>query len=250
MKTLEQAWFMMRADLRGSKLRFLIMVVLTLGINFMLAYSLGLIVESLGTVPFTGSSRPTLDRLMADFMFLSLMPILGFFFSQRSLNYLSEDSYTRMLAYLTKLPVPAAAVMCRRKLEALLAFALNGFLYFGMMYGITDALWDIFSPSAYLAFALTWIGYGMVVNGGYMAIELLFSGKKYLGLSVLGVFFTMGGAAGIHLCGISLFDYSLTSSVKWGLASPVMWTWLLLGGLSIQLFSRLTLLKLKRRDLQ
>ncbi len=102
---------------------------------------------------------------------------------------------------------------------------------------------------AFIAFAITWIGVGLIVSGLYIFIEYLFSGKAYLGLTVLIVVISWGISFLVLLGGGNLFLYSISVSKEWGLLSPIMWGTLLLGTISVQLFSKWTIHRLKSRDL-
>lgn len=101
MKTLKDSWFMLRSDFRGDKLKILGTLVIT--VVFM-SYLGGL--TSLIANDVLGEQDRT---MLADFLFLSFIPLLGLTFSRRSMKYWSEDSYTKMLVYLRTLPIPAAS---------------------------------------------------------------------------------------------------------------------------------------------
>ncbi|MNP80839.1 hypothetical protein D3C76_1790420 [compost metagenome] len=60
---------------------------------------------------------------------------------------------------------------------------------------------------------------------------------------------SLGGAVLIKLAGGNLFLYTIKCSQQWGLLSPLMWGALLFGTVSVQLFSKWTIHRLKSRDL-
>ncbi|WP_410513311.1 hypothetical protein PaeBR_02280 [Paenibacillus sp. BR2-3] len=186
---------------------------------------------------------------ITDFMLMSLLPILGFTYSRRSFKYWSEDSYTKMLAYLQSLPIPIAVILCKRKLQALLSFALNGILYFGLIYALSGDLRTELSPLPYVVFALTWIGYGLVMTGVYVAIEFLCSGKIYCWMTILIMALCAGASLLVKLAGGNLLFYTISYSKEYGVASPLMWGSFLAGVISIQLLAKWTMQRLKKRDL-
>ncbi|WP_313639481.1 hypothetical protein MHH52_02645 [Paenibacillus sp. FSL K6-0276] len=241
MRTLKDSWFIMRSDFRGDKLKILWTFLITV---IFMCYLGGM--TSLVTNDVLGNQDRT---MIADFLLLSLMPLIGFSFSRRSMKYWSEDSYTRMLAYLRSLPIPINVILTRRKFQAVVSFALNGLLFFGIVYLLGENFRKELAVPSYIAFAITWIGVGLIVSGVYIFIEYLCSGKAYLCLTVLIVVLSWGISFLVTLGGGNLFLYSISSSKEWGLLSPIMWGSLLLGTISVQLFSKWTIHRLKSRDL-
>lgn len=109
MRTLKDSWFMLRSDFRGDKLKILGTLVITV---IFMCYLGGM--TSLVANDVLGEQDRT---MITDFLFLSFIPLLGLTFSRRSMKYWSEDSYTKMLVYLRTLPIPAAVILSRRKLQ-------------------------------------------------------------------------------------------------------------------------------------
>jgi hypothetical protein len=242
MTTLKHALVIARSDFRGDRLN--LVWILLWSILFMGGY-MGMLTGSM----LDGVLGDGETKTIADVMMFTFVPMLGFTFSKRTMRYLSEDTYTRILAYMRSLPVPITVVMCKRKLQSVSSFALNGVMFFGLIYAVSPHMRQELPFTDYLAFALTWIGYGLAVSGLYIFIELLFSGKLYCLYIFLFMGLIIGLAVLIGLAGGNLFLYSVTVSQKWGLLSPLMWSTLLLGTVSVQLFSKWTIHRLKSRDL-
>ncbi|MRN55478.1 hypothetical protein [Paenibacillus monticola] len=243
MKTIKDAWFMIQGDFRGDKLRVLWTFLFSILFMGYLALLTGMVVDDvLDSNGQTGS-------LLVDFLLVSLIPMLGFTFSRRTMKYWSEDPYTKTLAYFRSMPIPSAVILCKRKFQAVLAFVLNGGLFFVLMYILSSHLRIELSLSSYLSFALSWVGLGLVLTGVYISMELLVSGRAYFWLTILIVLLSMGSTFLIWLAGGNLFLYSISYSQEWGLLSPIMWGMLLLGMISVQLFSKWTIHRLKSRDL-
>ncbi|MBW4084248.1 hypothetical protein [Paenibacillus sp. S150] len=240
MTTIKDVWVIIRGDFRADKLKLVWALAFSILLMGYMSLFMSLIFdETLGA----GG-----ERMTADFMLLAMIPMLGFTFSRRTMKYWSEDSYTRMLAYMRSLPVPAFVILCKRKLHAVISFALNGMLYFGLTYVLSGQIREDLSVPAYLVFALTWIGYGFILTGLYIFVELLVSGKAYCCIFFLVMLLSLGIALLIRLAGGNLFLYSIQCSKEWGFASPLMWGTLLLGTVSVQVFSKWTLYRLKSRD--
>ncbi|MHA0857114.1 hypothetical protein ACH8E3_09555 [Paenibacillus sp. CMAA1364] len=183
-----------------------------------------------------------------DILFLTLIPMLGFYFSRHAFKYLTEDSYTQMLIYLRTLPISPQVIMCYRYIQMLIAFAINGVIVFSIIYGF-GRLGTGVSIGDYICFTLTWIGYALAVTGIYIHLEFTCSGKKYFWMSMV-----IMGASVIVGMTIQLFDgnlllYTLRMSQEWGTRSPVMWGALLVGVISLALMRKLTIRRLQERDL-
>ncbi|MDT3428268.1 hypothetical protein J2Z22_003860 [Paenibacillus forsythiae] len=241
MQIWKDSWFMIRGDLRGGKIRLILTALFTIVFMFYLAGLTGLF--------FNEAAQTHQRSVLPDYFLLAIVPFLGFAYSRRTMKYWSADSYTKMLAYLRSLPIPLSAVLCKRKLQSVMCFALNGVLFFGLVYALAGHLRASLSPLGYVVFSITWIGYGLAVMGLYIFFEFLYSGKAYFWLLLLTMLISFGGAMLVKLSGGNLLFYSLACSKEWGLLSPLMWGTLLGGTVSVQLFSRWTIHRLKRRDL-
>ena len=241
MTTLKNAWVIVRSDFRGDRLKLLWALLFAIVFMGYMSALTGMVVDD--------AVGRTDGKLLSDFLLVSMIPMLGFTFSRRTMKYLAEDSYTRMLAYMRSLPVPAAVILCKRKLSTLFSFALNGTLYFGLIYALSANMRSELSLPAYLAFAFTWIGYGLVISGMYIFVEFMVSGKAYFWSMIIFMVLSMGVTLLVSRAGGNLLLASVDISKEWGLLSPLMWGSLLLGTVSVQLFSKWTIHRLKSRDL-
>ncbi|BCG57056.1 hypothetical protein [Paenibacillus sp. URB8-2] len=241
MQTWKDSWFMIRGDLRGDKIRLMLTLLISIIFMTYLGGLMGLLIND--------SAQIQQRSVLPDYMLLAMIPFLGFAYSRRTMKYWSADSYTKMLAYLRSLPIPLNAVLCKRKLQSVICFALNGVLFFGLVYALAGHLRASISPLGYVVFSFTWIGYGLAVMGLFIFIEFLYSGKAYFWLLLLVMLISFGAAMTVKFSGGNLLLYTLACSKEWGLLSPLMWGTLIAGTVSVQLFSRWTIHRLKSRDL-
>lgn len=232
----KQAWWLTRNEFKKDKLQWLWTAI------FMIYTG------SMSGVLLIGQQESNLVNPVVDAFFLIMLPFQGFLFSRRSFRYIQEDSYTQMLAYYRRLPIPNETVMWSRLQQSLIAFAYNGFFFYGSLYAVRlhteNFTWD-----QYLAFALSCTGYGLLITGLYIYGEFLFSGKKYLLLSFLFLPMTIVISLVIRMSGNYGFWYVIHYSKAWGLLSPMMWIAMVAGSAVLWGFSRLTLRKLAVRDL-
>lgn len=238
MENAKKAWSIILKDLKCEKKYF----VWSLVYSAYMAFTFGLAIK--GQMEEPKYLNPVIDGL-----FLLLVPMLGFYFCRRSFKYLSEDSYTQMIAFFRVLPIPDHVVIVYRVIQIFLAFTANGIVFFGLMYFIIEPAQNQMSLIEYLAFVLTWIGYGITISGVYMYFEFSNNGKGYF----KSTFIILAGAvivAGIiKLCGGNMLLSSIDLANRWSMLSPLMWGMLVTAAASLVLFSELTKRKLRTRDL-
>ncbi|MDT0125218.1 hypothetical protein Q9R46_21310 [Paenibacillus sp. RRE4] len=232
----KQAWWLTRNEYRKDKLQWLWSAV------FMIYTG------SMSGVLLIGQEQSDFINPVVDAFFLIMLPLQGFLFSRRSFRYIQEDSYTQMLAYYRRLPIPNETVMWSRLQQALIGFVYNGLFFYGSLYAVRlhtlDFTWD-----QYLAFALSCTGYGLLITGLYIYGEFLLSGKKYLLLSFMFLPIGIVTSILIRFSGNYGFWYVIQYSKWWGLLSPVMWIAVVAGLATLWVVSRSTLKKLALRDL-
>lgn len=241
MTTLQHAWVIVRSEFRGD--RWKLLWSLLFAILFMGYFSAitGMVIDD----TLTGHDK----QLLSDVLMVTMMLMLTITFSRRTMKYISEDSYTRMLAYMRALPVPVAAILCKRKLDTLFAVVMNGTLYFSLIYLLSPGIRAELPPASYLAFAFTWIGYSLIIAGMYIIIEFSVSGVVYFWIISAVMLLALGISGLIYLAGGNILLFTVDVSRSWGLGSPLMWGALAAGALSMQLFSKWTIHRLKSRDL-
>lgn len=238
MENARKAWFIMQKDLRCEK-RYLVWTVVY---AVYMAVMIGMAVRG-------QMEAPEYVSPVTDGMFLLLIPMLGFYFSRRSFKYLSEDSYTQMLAYFRALPISDHVIISYRLLQMFIAFSINGIVFFGIMFWTAEPMRSGMSLAGYAAFALTWIGYGLAISGPYMYFEFAKHGKAYFRSTLILFGGAIAAAVVIKICGGNMLLYSIEAGTRWKLLSPLMWGMLAAAAASLTVFTRLTRLKLRSRDL-
>ncbi|WP_025715775.1 hypothetical protein [Paenibacillus sp. 1-18] len=238
MEIMKQAWTITRQDLRNNPYALLwtLLFIMYLGFTFSFVVSM-----QLGK---SGALNPA-----ADFVMLVLIPILGYIYNRRTFKYLQEDSYTHMLAFLRILPIPVSAVIMSRIQQAVLAFIVNGVVFFTILFTVSGTLRVYAGTGFILSFALTWIGFGMLVHAIYMYLEFLKKGKAYFWLSLAIMLICGIVAIVVRIYGANLVSITAFYSKEWQLLSPVMWGALAAGVIGMLVSYQITLRKLIKRDL-
>lgn len=238
---MRDAWMVTKKDLKSERLMIIWSVIF-------MVYTGG----ATGTLIESGLSHQDMEQLFSpfiDIMMLMLIPMLGFYFSRKSFKYLTEDSYTQMLAYFRTLPIAPNVIMRARHIQLGIALILNSIIFFTVIYVISYHIRLQLSILPYMAFALAWIGYAMAISGIYIYLEFLCNGKKYFWMTMFLMLITVILGFGIYFVDVSLLNLTLNSAKAYGFISPVMWITLIVGVVSLVLCGKLTLHKLQMRDL-
>lgn len=237
--TWKQAWWMTKTELKRDRLNWIWTILFTL-------YTAG-ITGSFLTGTGLREMEAQVHTLVAHNIFLLFVPFLGFFLSRRSFRYMQDDSYTQMLAYMRRLPIPTSTIIWSRIFQMLVTFAVNGIIFFTAIYFLTLRA-EHFRFEQVLAFSLLWIGYGVVANAFYIYWEFVVNGKAYflLGIVSFTVLFFIALTAAI--LDFNMIQFSIEHSQQWGLLAPGMWIMLVSGVLLMTFAFKRTKKKLLSRD--
>ncbi|MNW46649.1 hypothetical protein D3C74_239570 [compost metagenome] len=236
LKSWQDAWFIFFRDIRRDWL-YLIFTV------FFMIYT-GIM---LGSMIHTRIEAQFILNPMVDMLMMMMSPMIGFYFTRRSLSYLKEDSYTQMLMYYRSLPIPTEIVVMSRYVQMGTAIIVNGIVLYGAMYVLPFGLDDM-NFSNYLVFVLTWIGFAMIINTIYIHFELLSNSRVYTMMTLLVMVCTIILALIITVFDGNAVMYSIECSQRYGFASPLMWGSLILGFIMIGMFGEKTKYRLAQRS--
>lgn len=235
----KQAWWMTKTELKRDRLNWIWTILFTL-------YTAA-ITGSFLTGTGLRDMETQVHTLVADNIFLLFVPFLGFFLSRRSFHYIQNDSYTQMLSYMRRLPIPASTVIWSRIFQMLVTFAVNGVIFFTVIYFLALRA-EHFQLDQVLAFSLLWIGYGVVANAFYIYWEFVVSGKAYFILGIVSFIVLFLIALTAAILDWNLIQFSIEHSQQWGLLAPGMWI-MLVSGILLMIFSfKRTKKKLLLRD--
>lgn len=210
MQLMRDAWFLMKAEYRGLRYKYLISLI-------MIGY-FSLLGAALSGDLFTELSKRNNAYMYHDFFFLTIIPVLGFIYTKKSMNYIREDSYTQSLARMRCMPIPFNAIMTGRILQLIVAMFINGCIFFVVQYIAIDHLKFQLSLSMFISFALTWMGYGTIISALYIYVELSASGKQYMIFALVFMALTIGFS--ISCC---ILDWSVMRvSIEMIDSSPIL----------------------------
>ncbi|GIP54218.1 hypothetical protein [Paenibacillus vini] len=238
MKEWKDAWIIFAKDLRLDRMYLVWNLVFMIYTGIMMS-----------TLFHSREEARAVMNPMADFLLLILVPMVGFYFSRRSFNYIKEDSYTKMLLHYRTLPIPDTTIMKSRLIQLATAIPLNSLILFTTVYFMFVAMGIKMGLAQYLAFVLTWIGYVLAMNGLYIYFEFMKKGRTYLWMMVLQLVVIAVGAFAVSWFDGNLLQWTLDYSERHALLSPVMWGTLVVGAVILSIFCSITRRSLNKRDL-
>jgi hypothetical protein len=114
-----------------------------------------------------------------DFIYLAILPNMGFLLNRTMLHFWRDDPYSRKLAVWRALPISLRHIVLGRLVLMGLVAVPIALLFFGLQYGLSSSARELLDPLAYLNFSLFWLAYSLMTGTMYVYCELGFSGKNY-----------------------------------------------------------------------
>lgn len=117
---------------------------------------------------------------VTDWLYLFGLPMFGCTMNRTIFSYWKKDFISKRLSHLRTLPIPVGEMASSRLLLAFVSMLVAGGLFFVSQYAVSPALRSVVAPGEWLAFAVTWLCYGLIANSAYLYLEMGFSGKVYV----------------------------------------------------------------------
>ncbi|QHT59613.1 hypothetical protein GXP70_06370 [Paenibacillus lycopersici] len=115
-----------------------------------------------------------------DFLYLTLMPIMGFLMNRNTLNCWNRDPYTRRLAYYRTLPISWNTIVVSRMLQHAIVLTIVFAFYFTLQYLLSGFMREQLAVGDYVLFVLIWYGYALMAGATYIFFELTLKGNAYI----------------------------------------------------------------------
>lgn len=131
-----------------------------------------------------GESEGYAYRWVGDFLYLTILPTMGFLMNRRAFFYRSRDSYTRKLAYWRTLPIGWNAIVLSRMLQHAVVLTIVSAYFFTVEYALLNELRALLAPGEYILYALTWYGYALAAGSTYVYFEQTLKGKIYFAVCI------------------------------------------------------------------
>lgn len=141
-----------------------------------------------------------------DFIYLTILPILGFVMNQTMMRYWKENSYTKKMAQWRTLPISSRQIALGRIIQLAVVLFFAQLLYFILQFIFVRYMGADISAGHFALYALFWFGYSLTVSIGYVYWEVGHSGKMYF-------FSNMAYIAGLLLISIGLAFFKIGNIV-------------------------------------
>ncbi|MGO4539521.1 hypothetical protein [Paenibacillus sp. 2TAB19] len=207
------AWFLAKQELVRDRWRSIIMVAL---IGYILLFTLPVFIDSL-----TESEEDSMSWL-TDFIYLSLLPCLGFVLNNTMMNYFKKDTYSKKLAYLRTLPITPQQIALGRLIQLTIVLFAAQLIYFVAQYVIIHfASSVVIDFGDFALYALFWFGYSLTIATSYVYWEMGYSGKIYMVVCTLVAILFLGIAITITWLGQGNIVIGILEAIeegKWWIA--------------------------------
>jgi len=238
-QVIRDAWFLTKMEYGGLRYKNLLSLL-------MIAYI------TLMSIPLTRGlleidKETSFAYFFIDIYFLTLVPILGFIFNKKSMNYHRDDSYTVSLAHMRTMPISFQVMMTSRIIQMILPLVVNGTIFFTVQYLFAERLFEGMTLAQYISYALVWLGYAVLMSAVYIYTELTRSGKVYLGVTIVLMVCTIAAALICWFAKVSIIVFTVEVAKQSPLLAPI--TMLAVSWLAIYISIISVRRKLKTRDL-
>lgn len=135
------------------------------------------------TVPLLNDVVDGEDKNMiswaTDFIYLTILPCLGFIINQTMMRSWKENSYTRKMAQWRTLPISSRQIALGRIIQLAVVLFCAQLLFFILQFLLVRNMGADLSVGHFALYALFWYGYSLTMAIGYVYWEVGHSGKIY-----------------------------------------------------------------------
>lgn len=187
------------------------------------------------------------EHMILDFFFLAATGIAGFAMSRDYFSYWKDKGLSGKIAFYKSLPIQTNTIVVSRQLSFIIILLFNGVIFFTSLYFANSYLRTTLDYGEYVAFAMSWLGYSMLVGSIYLYWEVGHGEKKYLIFSCLVVVLYMCLPLIMQQFDAPLVLSSIQQVQSTGFMLPVIT--ITLGVIALVAFGKLTMRQLNRRTL-
>lgn len=173
------AWYLAKHELYKDRWKSLISLAF---IGYLLLFSVPLFSEALSDEDAAALNWAT------DFIYLSLLPCLGFLMNQTMVRYWKNNAYTQKMAQWRTLPISSKQIALGRLIQLTIVLFAALFIFFALQYISVRMMGTEILISHFVSYALFWFGYSLAIAATYVYFEVGHSGKTYLFMSFVYIF--------------------------------------------------------------
>ncbi|MBD2868462.1 hypothetical protein [Paenibacillus arenilitoris] len=173
------AWYLAKHELAKDRWRSLFTFAFVL---YMLLFSVPLFIDN-----WEGEASRRF-AWATDFIYLSLLPCLGFIFNKTMASYWKNDAYTKKMAQWRTMPISSRQIALGRLIQMAAVLLASQLLFFLLQYVILRLSGVELSPVSFILYALFWFFYSITMATAYVYWEIGHTGKIYLIVNFIYIF--------------------------------------------------------------
>jgi len=174
------AWYIAKSELRSDRWKILI----TFGfVLYVLLFSIPLFMGE-----FEEQAR-SMSSWAADFLYLTLLPCLGFVFNRTMFSYLKNDYYSKKLASWRILPITTRQMALGRLQYLTLIMTASLLIFFTTQYIFISLNGFSINLIDYALYGLLWYCYSLTIATAYVYWEIGHTGKRYFWVNAIYLVF-------------------------------------------------------------
>lgn len=164
------AWYLAKHELAKDRWKSLFTLFF---IGYLLLFTVPLMRDG-----FIGENGP-FGNWSLDFIYLSILPVLGFIANKTMMRSWKENSYTRKIAQWRTLPISSKQIALGRIIQLAIVLFAAQLVFFLLQFIIARNMGVDISALSFVLYGASWFGYSLTMGTGYVYWELGHSGKTY-----------------------------------------------------------------------
>jgi hypothetical protein len=164
------AWYLAKHELAKDRWKSLLSLVL---IGYVLLFTVPLIND------VVQGEEEGMASWAVDFIYLTILPCLGFVMNQTMLRFWKENSYTKKLAQWRTLPISSKQIALGRIIQLTIVLFLALLVYFILQFLLVRGMGADIDAGSFILYGLFWFGYSLTMAIAYVYWEVGHSGKMY-----------------------------------------------------------------------
>ncbi|RCW48917.1 hypothetical protein [Paenibacillus prosopidis] len=172
------AWFLAKHEMLKDRWRSLITLAF---IIYLLIFSIPLF-----TADLEGESNPF--TWATDFIYLSLLPCLGFVFNKTMMGYWKNDTYTKKMAQWRTMPISSKQIALGRLIQLTIVLFIAQLIFFTLQYSVLYMNHVNIPVLDFVMYGLFWFCYSLALATAYVYWEIGHTGKTYFLMNFICIF--------------------------------------------------------------
>lgn len=200
------AWFLAKHELKKDRWKNLFTLAL---VGYLLLFTVPMLLNK-------GDEDAASFNWAMDFIYLSLLPILGFCVNSSMKSYWKTDAYTNRMAQWRTMPISSKQIALGRMIQLVIILFLAQLIFFGLQYLFLALSGTDINIGSFVLYGLFWFAYSLTIATTYVYWELGHSGKAYLYISIIYIIIYLIATIGLALLHVESLTLTTLQAVENG----------------------------------